>query len=102
MPKPTRPSQRGASRRPGFRSGVGAVSESRATMSVATSSLDTLPPQTGARLAAALDPVHLGPIGPLFDRIEDPADQAVDHHRSGPGPDEEADDHEDRQGPDVL
>src|SRR6266446_2198820 len=102
MTKPTRASQRGASRRSGFRSGVGAVSESRATMSVATSSLDTLPPHTGARLAAALDPVHPGPIGPLFDRIEEPADQAVNHHRSGPGTDEEADDHEERQGPELL
>src|SRR5678815_613810 len=43
MTATTRPIQRGDSRRPGFRSGVGAASESCATVSVATCSLDNAP-----------------------------------------------------------
>ena len=40
-------------------------------------------------------------FGRLFDRLEEPADQSVDHQRPGSGADEEADDQKDREGPEL-
>ncbi len=54
---PIRRNHREDSPRPDFDSGAGAVPDGSATGSVAACSLDTLPPHTGARPAAALGSV---------------------------------------------
>src|SRR5262249_24875737 len=72
------------------------------TCSVATGSLVTVPPHTGARLVAALGQWFGGPRARSVDRLQEPAHQPVDQQRSGAGTRQEPDDHEDRHGPQPL
>src|SRR5690349_13886303 len=67
-----------------------------ATGSVADGSLDKLPSTHRSAASAALVPCPIGLVGGLVDRLEEPVDQSVDHHRPGTRPEEEAEDHEDR------
>src|SRR6266487_3170154 len=73
-----------------------------ATGSVATCSLDNAPSTHRSAASAALVPILPASSADLLDGLEEPADEPVDHHRAGTGPDEEADDHEDREGSELL